>query len=93
MSVIIGYNEEESMLQTIIKVGNSLAVTLPKTFAQKAKFRAGDKVDVDVNADLPALYVRPAAKSALPGLTPEFKAWLEDIMSNESDIINALAKV
>ncbi|OGG29269.1 hypothetical protein A3A63_03685 [Candidatus Gottesmanbacteria bacterium RIFCSPLOWO2_01_FULL_46_9] len=81
------------MLQTIIQVGNSLAITLPKDFTQKAKFRAGDKVDVDANADIPAVYVRPAKNGASRALTPEFKAWLDTILKEDTDIIKALAKV
>ncbi len=80
------------MLQTIIQVGNSLAITLPKDFTQKAKFKAGDKVNVDANADIPAIYVQPA-KSGSSGLTPEFKSWLDTIVKKESDIIKSLAGV
>lgn len=80
------------MLQTIIQVGNSLAITLPKAFTQKAKFQAGDKVFVEANADIPAVYVRSAKADAGPTLTPEFKSWLDGIAKNEADIIKALAK-
>lgn len=81
------------MLQTIIQVGNSLAITLPKNFTQKAKFRAGDKVDVEANADIPAVYVRPAKPGINQALTPEFKSWLDTIIKEETDIIKALARV
>jgi antitoxin component of MazEF toxin-antitoxin module len=81
------------MLQKIIRVGNSLAVTLPKQFTDKANYRAGDTVSVDANHDLRAIYIRPKVYDDRPGLTPEFKQWLDDIVSQESDIIKALAKV
>lgn len=81
------------MLQTIIQVGNSLAITLPSAFTQKAKFHAGDKVLVEANADIPAVYVRPAKSDACPTLTPEFKSWLDGIVKEDADIIKALAEV
>lgn len=81
------------MLQTIIQVGNSLAITLPKAFTQKAKFRAGDQVLVEANADIPAVYVRKAKAHTVPSLTPEFKAWLDNVVREDADIIKALAAV
>lgn len=79
------------MLQSIIQVGNSLAITLPKAFTQKAKFKAGDQVHVEANADIPAVYVRKAQTDAIPTLTPEFKAWLDDVVHQDADVIKALA--
>ncbi|MBI3559745.1 AbrB/MazE/SpoVT family DNA-binding domain-containing protein [Candidatus Gottesmanbacteria bacterium] len=81
------------MLQTIIQVGNSLAITLPKAFTLKAKFKAGDQVLVEANPDIPAVYVRKAKADAIPTLTPEFKSWLDDVIKEDADIIKALAAV
>lgn len=81
------------MLQKIIRVGNSLAVTLPKSFVEKANFKAGDDVSVQTNDKLKAVYVRAESADVTSGLTPEFKSWLDDIEEKESDIIKALAKV
>lgn len=81
------------MLQTIFQVGNSLAITLPKDFTRRAKFQAGDKVDVDANADIPAVYVRPATNNINKALTPEFKSWLDAITKEDAGIIKALANV
>jgi antitoxin component of MazEF toxin-antitoxin module len=81
------------MLQKIIRVGNSLAVTLPKTFVEKANFKAGDDVSVQTNETLKAVYIRADSADITSGLTPEFKAWLDEIEAKESDIIKALAKV
>lgn len=81
------------MLQTIIQVGNSLAVTLPKAFTQKARFRAGDKVHVEANSDIRAVYVRAAKPDTGPTLTPEFKSWLDAVVKEDADLIKALAAV
>lgn len=78
--------------RVVIKVGNSLAVTLPKAFTQKANINAGDAIAVETNWDIPAVYIRPASLAGTPGLTPDFKAWLDEIASKERDVIQALAK-
>ena len=80
------------MVQKIIRVGNSLAITLPKQFIEKAKYKAGDVVSVDTNSQLRSLYIRPEAYDDKPVLTPEFKQWLDDVAREEEDIIKALAK-
>jgi antitoxin component of MazEF toxin-antitoxin module len=80
------------MLQKIIRVGNSLAITLPKSFIDKTNFKAGDEVVVQTNVALRAVYVRAESADTTSGLTPEFKEWLDDIERNESDIIKTLAK-
>lgn len=81
------------MLQKIIRVGNSLAVTLPRQFTDEAKYHAGDMVHVETDASIKSVYVRPSTSTQTPGLTPEFKTWLDDVVKNEADIIKSLAKV
>lgn len=80
------------MLQKIIQVGNSLAVVLPKPFVQKARFKAGEEVQVETNETIRAVYIRPKSAKGDPALTPEFKAWLDEVVEKERDIIAALAK-
>jgi len=81
------------MLQKIIKVGNSLAVVLPKPFIDKSNYQAGDEISIQTNDMLRALYMRPKEDHDKPGLTPEFKQWLDEIAVKEAHIIKALAKV
>ena len=45
------------MEQTIIKVGNSLAVTLPANFVKEKKLKAGQKVVVRQDLEADALVV------------------------------------
>ena len=80
------------MLQKIIRVGNSLAVTLPRQFTDESKYRAGDSVHVETNSSIKSVYIRPSTDNQTPGLTPEFKTWLDEISTKEKDIIRALAK-
>lgn len=80
------------MVQKIIRVGNSLAVVLPKQFVEKASLHAGEEVVIETNLDMRAAYVRPKTHANQPGLTPEFKQWLDQVVKEEEDIIKALAK-
>lgn len=82
------------MIQKVISVGNSLAVVLPKPFTRNAGVHAGDPIRVDTNDALKAVYIQPHLphRADRPVLTPEFKAWLDEISQKEKDIIQALAK-
>lgn len=79
------------MLQSVIKVGNSLAVTLPKVFVLSRKVQAGQKVFVDSNADLDLVQIR-TKNGHLSRLTPEFKEWLDGVSSKYEKLIKELAK-
>lgn len=64
------------MLQTVMRVGNSLAITLPKQFVDAKKIKAGQKMLVDADNDLSMIQVRTQTSKA-PKVTPEFKQWLD----------------
>jgi len=64
------------MQQTVIKVGNSLAVTLPRQFAKARKIKPGQKVFVEADPELDLIQVRTKGE-ADSALTPEFKKWLD----------------
>jgi len=78
------------MEQKVIKVGNSLAVTLPKQFVEESKVQAGQKVFVDADAKLDTVHI--STKLASPRLTPEFKTWLESFNSRYKEALKELAK-
>lgn len=78
--------------QKIIKVGNSLAITLPVSFVKEGNIKAGAEVIVEQNAAYKTLYVKPAsAKYSKSKLTPEFYEWLDDISKKYKDVIKELA--
>ncbi len=62
------------MLQKVIKVGNSVAITLPKDFLNNAKIKAGDSVHVDVDKST-YLMVVSTKENPLKGLTPDIVNW------------------
>ncbi|MEK7517897.1 MAG: AbrB/MazE/SpoVT family DNA-binding domain-containing protein [Patescibacteria group bacterium] len=79
------------MEQTIMQVGNSLAITLPKHFVKARRLKAGQKVFVDVDPSIDILQVRTNGKTSSV-LTPEFKQWLDKITKKYENTIRELAK-
>ena len=79
------------MEQTVMQVGNSLAITLPKQYAKALKIKAGQKVYVDADPSVDILQVRTNGKAS-SGLTPEFKQWLDKITKKYYNTIRELAK-
>ena len=82
------------MEQKVIKVGNSLAVTLPAGFVKEKKLKAGQKVivrqDLEVDALVVASLGSPIKKSS--GITPEFLDWLEKFNNKYKSALAELAK-
>lgn len=79
------------MEQTVIRVGNSLAITVPKPFVRARKLRAGQKIYVEANAELDLVQVRTKSDH-FSSLTPEFKQWLDGISLKYERAIKELAK-
>lgn len=79
------------MLQKIIQVGNSLAITIPKDFAQRAKLRRGDEVAVETDAVSKTFLVKPKHLADKTSLTPEFFEWLDEISKKYRKAIIELA--
>lgn len=81
------------MLQKIIQVGNSLAVTIPRGFANQVGIKPGQKVMVDEDVKSGVLTVQSAKPRAVTGsLTPEFLQWLKKFNARYKDALTELAK-
>ena len=81
------------MLQKIIKVGNSYAVTIPKFFADEAKWKAGLEVSVDTDILAKTLTIQPKNSTAQKSsLTPEFLVWLKAFNAKYKNALTELAK-
>lgn len=76
------------MIQKVIKVGNSIAVTMPKDFIKGAKIKAGDEVVVESSLD--TLSIRPKSKGVF-GLTPEFVRSVDDFIEEYRPALEELA--
>lgn len=79
------------MEQSVIKVGNSLAVTLPKRFVKGRKVKAGQKIFVEDDVELGLVQIRAKNVKKL-SLTPEFKEWLDEVSVKYEGLIKELAK-
>lgn len=77
--------------QTVIKVGNSLAVTIPSSFVKSRNVKAGQKVFVETNPDIDTVQIQ-IKKNSVASLTPEFKQWLDEMVEKYSDVMKELAK-
>lgn len=77
--------------QKIIKVGNSLAVTLPAFFVKECHYKVGDSIIVELDTLHRTLFVKPYSLENKLHLTPEFFEWLEEIVKKNKDLIKELA--
>lgn len=80
------------MLQKIIQVGNSAAVTIPKDFLKTSRLRVGDIVVVDVDPDVSEISIRPQEPTKRVSLTPEFLRWLKKFTDEYRPVLEELAK-
>jgi len=81
------------MLQKIIAVGNSLAITLPASFIRNAGWKAGDEIMVEHNANKQIAVVMPKIHSGTKHLTPEFYEWLDENATKYKSAIKELANI
>ena len=81
------------MKKKIIKVGNSYAITIPKSFIQDAGLTYGQPLEVDVDADSEVLRIRKSSSAkGKDTITPEFVDWLEKFNKKYKHVLTELAK-
>lgn len=80
------------MIQKIIKVGNSAAVTLPKDFLKKSNFRIGQEVAVETNPEMGIVVVKFKNRQKDRPLNLEFEEWLEDFTKESNNLLKKLAR-
>ena len=80
------------MLQKIIQVGNSLAVTIPRSFADTLGWKAGAKVVVTEDSDSEILKIHQEKTTHKAGITPEFYNWLKKFNGKYKTVLEELAK-
>ena len=79
------------IVQKIIQVGNSLAVTLPASFVKSKKVKPGQKVYVEADPNTDTVQVR-TKKGEGSMLTPEFFVWLNKFNARYKNALSELAK-
>ncbi len=80
------------MLQKIIQVGNSYAVTIPSSFAEEVGWEAGEKVMVTADVESETLKIQQQKTTLKSGITPEFHSWLKKFNAKYKTVLEELAK-
>lgn len=75
------------MQQTIIRIGNSVGVVIPKSL--RANLRVGSKVVVDRKGE--DIVVKPHRKKVAKGVDPKFLKMVDDFMKDHADVLEQLA--
>lgn len=78
------------MLQKIIKVGNSYALTIPSFFVKQVELKVGDQLDVQINPEEKKMTLTKVDESQEN--TTEVKEWLEDFNKKYKKGLTELAK-
>ena len=71
------------MIQKIIRVGNSVAVTIPKKVLEEKNLKVGQLAEVDV---------QPVSKTRKITLTPSFLKWVDKYIENNRPALEELAR-
>lgn len=79
--------------QKIIKVGNSLAITLPANMVREAGWKAGDELIIEQSPPYEIMVVKPKSKAGKTYLSPEFLDWLDEVSVKYKDAIKELANI
>jgi len=81
------------MERKLVKVGSSLAVTLPAEVVHEFKLQPGQTVDVSVHPVTGAVTVRPGVKYFEDGkVTKRFDRLVEDLLRRREKLYRELAK-
>lgn len=80
------------MIQKVIKVGNSAAVTLPKEILKQSSLSGGDSVYVTLDEATGAIIV---SKSENPfrGMSPDIASWTKNFIENNREALRELANI
>jgi len=79
-------------IQKIIKVGNSLAVTLPASFLRDSNLKKGDELVVETAPVYQTMVIRSKKMANNSKLSPEFFDWLDKFTKKNYDLLKELAK-
>ena len=75
------------MIQKVLKVGSSVAVTIPKKSLKSLGIKAGDEVEVSVNTAKRVVTIEAAR-----GTRGELLAWTDAFIKQYRPALKALAK-
>lgn len=78
--------------QKIIKVGNSLAVTIPASFVKDGNLAVGDELVMEASPGYGMMLLKKPEFSDKAQLSPEFKSWLDEFSEKYRPMLKKLAK-
>lgn len=80
------------MLQQIIRVGNSAAITIPKDFLRETKIKIGDQILVEANLTTKTIILKPKKAKLASPISPEFSSWTKNFIKKYQPLLDELAK-
>lgn len=78
------------MMQKVIQVGNSAAITLPKKFLEGANISTGDSVNVDIDEATKVMVVS-SDKYPFLGMSPDISIWTKKFIEKNRKALQELA--
>lgn len=78
------------MLQTMIQIGHSVGIILPKTVREEVGFKVGDKVVIEKKND--KIILSPAKRKLSAGVNVKFMKMVDDFTTEHQDVLEELAK-
>ena len=79
------------MTQTVINIGNSQGVILPKEILNKLKIKKGDTVDIELEDDYRVVISKKGLKKTKAKVSPELLSWLEGFNKRYKNALQELA--
>lgn len=76
----------------ILRVGDSVAITLPSKFVRAAHWKPGEEVLVDADAGTETVVIRSAKRAMKTQISSEFASWVEEFISEHEPLLKELAK-
>jgi len=77
------------MLQTMIQIGNSVGIILPKDVREEMGFRIGDKIVVEKKNN--KIVLSSAKKKLSTGVNAKFMKMVDDFANEHKDVLEELA--
>ncbi len=82
------------MLQKVIRVGNSSAVTIPREFLEEVGLMVGDRIEIAVRKKPIKIEIMPRKKilRKSSGITPSFVLSVDEFIRQYRPVLEELAK-
>lgn len=78
------------MQQSVIQIGNSVGVILPKNVREEVGLKVGDRVVVEKKEN--KIVLSPTKKKFLTGVDVKFMKMVDDFATEHQDVLEELAK-